>query len=193
MASDRITFRFPIDKQFRADWDDFLRRARDADSTPSQTLQQLVIEYLNQQKHEEEVDDDDEMDRQMVKEYLDQQEDEDEADDEETDRQAPPASEKRKPARKVRKVHRKPPKPVSESELPVSEPELEEGALAQANTPKFRMLALMRSLDDGEGVDPDMLLSKAEQLGIPRPRLEMQKLVRRGILYLHEGLYRTTS
>ena len=165
MASDRITFRFPIDKQFRADWDDFLRRARDADSTPSQTLQQLVIEYLNQQKHEEEVDDDD---------------------DEETDRQAPPASEKRKPARKVRKVHRKPPEPVFE-------PELEEGALAQANTPKFRMLALMRSLDDGEGVDPDMLLSKAKQLGIPRPRLEMQKLVRRGILYLHEGLYRTTS
>ena len=186
VASDRITFRFPIDKQFRADWDDFLRRARDADSTPSQTLQQLVIEYLNQQKHEEEVDDDDEMDRQMVKEYLDQQEDEDEADDEETDRQAPPASEKRKPARKVRKVHRKPPEPVFE-------PELEEGALAQANTPKFRMLALMRSLDDGEGVDPDMLLSKAKQLGIPRPRLEMQKLVRRGILYLHEGLYRTTS
>ena len=186
MASDRITFRFPIDKQFRADWDDFLRRARDADSTPSQTLQQLVIEYLNQQKHEEEVDDDDEMDRQMVKEYLDQQEDEEEADDEATDRQAPPASEKRKPARKVRKVHRKPPEPVFE-------PELEEGALAQANTPKFRMLALMRSLDDGEGVDPDMLLSKAKQLGIPRPRLEMQKLVRRGILYLHEGLYRTTS
>ena len=107
VASDRITFRFPIDKQFRADWDDFLRRARDADSTPSQTLQQLVIEYLNQQ------------------------EDEDEADDEETDRQTPPESEKRKPARKVRKVHRKPPKPVSESELPVSEPELEEGALAQ--------------------------------------------------------------
>ncbi len=190
MASDRITFRFPIDKQFRADWDDFLRRARDADSTPSQTLQQLVIEYLNQQKHEEEVDDDDEMDRQMVKEYLNQQEHEEEVDDddddEETDRQAPPASEKRKPARKVRKVHRKPPEPVFE-------PELEEGALAQANTPKFRMLALMRSLDDGEGVDPDMLLSKAKQLGIPRPRLEMQKLVRRGILYLHEGLYRTTS
>ena len=163
MASDRITFRFPIDKQFRADWDDFLRRARDADSTPSQTLQQLVIEYLNQQKHEEEVDD-----------------------DEETDQQAPPASETRKPARMVRKVHRKPPEPVFE-------PELEKGALAQANTPKFRMLALMRSLDDGEGVDPDMLLSKAKQLGIPRPRLEMQKLVRRGILYLHEGLYRTTS
>ena len=132
------------------------------------------------------MDDDDEMDRQMVKEYLDQQEDEDEADDEETDRQAPPASEKRKPVRKVRKVHRKPPEPVFE-------PELEEGALAQANTPKFRMLALMRSLDDGEGVDPDMLLSKAKQLGIPRPQLEMQKLVRRGILYLHEGLYRTTS
>ena len=86
----------------------------------------------------------------------------------------------------MRKVHRKPPEPVFE-------PELEEGALAQANTPKFRMLALMRSLDDGEGVDPDMLLSKAKQLGIPRPRLEMQKLVRRGILYLHEGLYRTTS
>ncbi len=186
MASDRITFRFPIDKQFRADWDDFLRRARDADSTPSQTLQQLVIEYLNQQKHDEEVDDDDEMDRQMVKEYLNQQEHEGEVDDDEMDRQAPPASEKRKPARKVRKVHRKPPEPVFE-------PDLEGDVLRPGSTPKFRMLALMRSLDDGKGVDPDVLLSEAEQVGIPRPRLEMQKLVRRGIMYLHEGLYRTTS
>ena len=157
MASDRITFRFPIDKQFRADWDDFLRRTRDAGRTPSQMLQQLVIEYLDRQAH-----------------------------DEEADQQALLASEKRKPARKVRKARRQPPEPVLK-------PELEDGVLRPADTPKFRMLALMRSLDDGEGVDPDMLLSKAKQRGIPRPQLEMQKLVRRGILYLHEGLYRTTS
>ncbi len=157
MASDRIIFRFPIDKQFRADWDDFLRRTRDAGRTPSQMLQQLVIEYLDRQAH-----------------------------DEEADRQVLLASEKRKPARKVRKVRRKPPEPVLK-------PELEDGVLRPADTPKFRMLALMRSLDDGEGVDPDMLLSEAERTGIPHPQLEMQKLVRRGILYIHEGLCRTAA
>ncbi|MCH2447970.1 MAG: hypothetical protein MK219_02850 [Candidatus Poseidoniia archaeon] len=157
MASDRITFRFPIDKQFRADWDDFLRRTRDAGRTPSQMLQQLVIEYLDRQAH-----------------------------DEEADQQALLASEKRKPARKVRKVRRQPPEPVLK-------PELEDGVLRPADTPKFRMLALMRSLDDGEGVDPDMLLSEAERTGIPHPQLEMQKLVRRGILYIHEGLCRTAA
>ena len=157
MASDRITFRFPIDKQFRADWDDFLRRTRDAGRTPSQMLQQLVIEYLDRQAH-----------------------------DEEADRQGLLASEKRKPARKVRKVRRKPPEPVFK-------PELEDGVLRPADTPKFRMLALMRSLDDGEGVDPDMLVSEAERTGIPHPQLEMQKLVRRGILYIHEGLCRTAA
>ena len=157
MASDRITFRFPIDKQFRANWDDFLRRTRDAGHTPSQMLQQLVIEYLDRQAH-----------------------------DEEADRQALRTSEKRKPARKMRKVRRKPPEPVLK-------PELEDGVLRPADTPKFRMLALMRSLDDGEGVDPDMLLSEAERTGIPHPQLEMQKLVRRGILYIHEGLCRTAA
>ena len=157
MASDRITFRFPIDKQFRADWDDFLRRTRDAGRTPSQMLQQLVIEYLDRQAH-----------------------------DEEADQQALLASEKRKPVRKVRKVRRQPPEPVLK-------PELEDGVLRPADTPKFRMLALMRSLDDGEGVDPDMLLSEAERTGIPHPQLEMQKLVRRGILYIHEGLCRTAA
>ncbi|MEC9336244.1 MAG: hypothetical protein VYC68_01950, partial [Candidatus Thermoplasmatota archaeon] len=99
MASDRITFRFPIDKEFRADWDEFLRRTRDADSTPSQTLQQLVIEYLNQQNPEEEMDDD-EMDRQMVEEYLNQQEHDEEVNEDEIDEQAPPANEKRKKRKK---------------------------------------------------------------------------------------------
>ena len=117
-------------------------------------LQQLVIEYLDLQAH-----------------------------DEEADRQTLRTSEKRKP---VRKVRRQPPEPVLK-------PELEDGVLRPADTPKFRMLALMRSLDDGEGVDPDMLLSEAERTGIPHPQLEMQKLVRRGILYIHEGLCRTAA
>ena len=157
MASDRITFRFPIDKQFRADWDDFLRRTRDAGRTPSQMLQQFVVEYLDRQAH-----------------------------DEEADRQVLLASEKHKVARRVRKTRPRPPKPVFE-------PELEEGALRPADTPKFRMLALMRSLDGGEGVAPDMLITEAERTGIPHPQLEMQKLVRRGILYIHDGLCRTAA
>ena len=157
MAADRVTFRFPIDQQFRADWDDFLRRTRDAGRTPSQTLQQLVVEYLDRQAH-----------------------------DEEADRQALLATEKRKPRRKVLKVRRKPP-------APAFEPELEGGAMRPEDTPKFRMLALMRSLDKGGGVEPDRLLGEAERIGVPHPQLEMQKLVRRGILYIHDGMCRTAA
>ena len=52
-------------------------------------------------------------------------------------------------------------------------------------TPKFRLLELVRSLDDGDGIAPDSLVSAAEEKGIPNPRLQMNKMIRRGILYVH--------
>jgi len=54
-------------------------------------------------------------------------------------------------------------------------------------TPKFRLLELIRDLDGDEGISPDELVIKAEAAEIPRPRLQMDKMVRRGILYIHKG------
>ena len=56
MAPDRVTFRFPIDSQFRVDWDDFRQRAKDAGKTTAQLLQELVMEHLDDEAHGEESD-----------------------------------------------------------------------------------------------------------------------------------------
>jgi len=54
-------------------------------------------------------------------------------------------------------------------------------------TPKFKLLELVREIDDEEGISPDELVLKAEAANIARPRLQMNKMIRRGILYIHEG------
>ena len=64
------------------------------------------------------------------------------------------------------------------------EPEDSDSVTIQ-DTPKFRLLELVRSLDAGEGIDPYTLVTKAEEEGIARPRLQMNKMIRRGILYVH--------
>ena len=51
-------------------------------------------------------------------------------------------------------------------------------------TPKFKLLELVREIDDEEGISPDELVLKAEAANIARPRLQMNKMIRRGILYL---------
>ncbi len=57
--------------------------------------------------------------------------------------------------------------------------------------PKFRLLALMRTLDEGDGVTPKQLFSEAVDLGIDQPEELSQKLIRRGVIYIHEGRYKT--
>ena len=59
-------------------------------------------------------------------------------------------------------------------------------------TPKFKLLELVREIDDEEGIAPDELLLKAEAADIPRPRLQMNKMIRRGILYVHLGRVHVT-
>ena len=59
-------------------------------------------------------------------------------------------------------------------------------------TPKFLLLELVRELDDEGGLSPEELVIKAESAGIPRPRLQMNKMIRRGILYIHEGKIHVT-
>ena len=59
-------------------------------------------------------------------------------------------------------------------------------------TPKFKLLELVRELDEEEGITPEELVIKAEDSGISRPRLQMNKMIRRGILYIHEGKIHVT-
>ena len=59
-------------------------------------------------------------------------------------------------------------------------------------TPKFKLLELVRELDEEEGITPEELVIKAEASGISRPRLQMNKMIRRGILYIHEGKIHVT-
>ena len=54
-------------------------------------------------------------------------------------------------------------------------------------TPKFRLLELVRENAGEEGITPENLVAKAESANIPRPRLQMNKMIRRGILYIHKG------
>ena len=59
-------------------------------------------------------------------------------------------------------------------------------------TPKFKFLELVRELDVDDGISPEDLLTKAGASEIPRPRLQMNKMIRRGILYIHEGKIHVT-
>ncbi len=61
-----------------------------------------------------------------------------------------------------------------------------------SQTPKFRFLDLVRELVTEEGISPDELVIKAEAAEIPRPRLQMNKMIRRGILYIHKGKIHVT-
>ena len=118
--------------------------------------------------------------QELVMEHLD-----DEAHGEESDLRALIESEEPQ-VRKVRKTRKRAP-------VVPFKPKLDVGAMRPEDTPKFRILTLFRSLNKGDGVDPDDLLAEADRLEIPDPQREMQKLVRRGILYIHDGMCRTAT
>ena len=118
--------------------------------------------------------------QELVMEHLD-----DEAHGEESDLQALIESEEPL-VPKVRKMRKRAP-------VVPFKPKLDVGAMRPEDTPKFRILTLFRSLNKGDGVDPDKLLAEADRLEIPDPQREMQKLVRRGILYIHDGMCRTAT
>ena len=63
----------------------------------------------------------------------------------------------------------------------------DDDSLDIAQTHKFKLLELVRELDNEQGISPEELVTKAEDVKIPRPRLQMNKMIRRGILYIHKG------
>ena len=74
----------------------------------------------------------------------------------------------------------------------VKKKEVDDDSPDITQTPKFRLLELVRENAGEEGINPEDLVAKAESANIPRPRLQMNKMIRRGILYIHKGKVHVT-
>ena len=161
----KLNFRMSIPSDFRDDWSFFNDRAKIEGMTPAELLQDLIEEYLSEYKEE------------RIKA------------EKELDDVAGPLRDK-KVKKKV--VSKKKPKQrksfVSKvATIKPSKAEEEEELISIVDTPKFKLIRLARSLDSGEGIDPDDLLKAAGDEDIVNPRLQMNKMIRRGILYIHLG------
>jgi len=165
VAPKKLNFRMSIPSEFRDDWDFFNERSKIEGITTAELLRDLIEEYVEEFESE----------RAQAEEELDEL-----------------APLRDKVPKKVR--IKKPVKPKKKSFVTRKatvnrkrdEPESDEEITIQ-DTPKFRLLELVRRLDLGEGIDSDSLVSAAEEEGIPNPRLQMDKMIRRGILYVHLG------
>ncbi len=152
-----------IPPDFRDDWNFFGSRAKIEGITTAELLRDLIEEYL-EEFHEE---------RAQAEQELDEV-----------------APLRDKVPKKV--TIKKPVKPKKKSFLARKatitrkrvESDEEEHITIQT-TPKFILLELVRKLDVEDGIDSDSLISAAEEEGIANPRLQMNKMIRRGILYVH--------
>jgi hypothetical protein len=152
-----------IPSDFRDDWIFFGSRAKIEGITTAELLRDLIEEYLEEFNEE----------RAQAEEELDEL-----------------APIRDKVPKKV--IIKKPVKPKKKSFLArkatitrkQSESDENEDITIQ-NTPKFLLLELVRKLDVEDGIDSDSLISAAEEEGIANPRLQMNKMIRRGILYVH--------
>tara|TARA_B100000029_G_scaffold98918_1_gene89141 strand:+ start:118 stop:597 length:480 start_codon:yes stop_codon:yes gene_type:complete len=157
-----------IPDDFRKDWDLFNKRSKVEGMTPADLLQDLVEEYLDEFREE------------MEKAA------------EELDEVAGPLRDA--PPRKV-KIQKPKKKKFLAKKAKIKRASEEEEKPIQANikdTPKFKLLTLVRELDVGDGITPDELVEAAEEDKIQNPRLQMNKLIRRGILYVHLGRVHVT-
>ena len=158
-----------IPSDFKADWDFFNSRSKIEGMTPAELLRDLIEEYLEEFEAE----------RAQAEEEMDD---------------LAPIRDKVPKKVKVKK----PVKPKKKSFLArkatitKKRDEPEEETLTIKDTPKFRLLELARSMDSGMGINPDKLYEAAEKESISRPRLQVNKMVRRGILYVHLGRVHVT-
>ena len=159
-----------IPTDFRKDWNLFNKRCKVEGMTPANLLQHLIEEYLDEFREEMEKAQG-ELDE--VAGPL---------------RDAPPKKVKIKKPKKKSFLARK--ATISVSKKTEQEEELED--LDIKDTPKFKFLTLVKDLDIGSGIPPEELLALAGEEGIPNPRLQMDKMIRRGILYVHLGRIHVT-
>ena len=155
-----------IPPEFHDQWTFFGSRAKIEGMTTAELLQDLIDEYLEEFKEE----------REQAEEELDDL-----------------APLRDKVPRKVKVKKPVQPKKKSFVSKKVSITKKKDDSsddvdvMTIQNTPKFKLLELVRSLDSGNGVDPEKLREAAQEEGIVNPRLQMNKMLRRGILYAHLG------
>ena len=171
MPPKNLNFRMSIPHDFRKDWDFLNKRSKIEGMTPAELIRDLIEEYLEEfqeeaAKAEKELDEVAGPLRDKVPRKV-------------TVKKRPKPKKKSFVARKAIITRKK------------DEPE-EAELISIQDTPKFRFLELVRSLNSEEGIDPDTLLNAAAKEGITNPRLQMKKMVRRGILYLHLGRVHVT-
>lgn len=160
MAPKNLNFRMAIPEEFRNKWALFNNRAKVEEVTTAELLKDLIEDYLEEFGDEVEAPDSNVKDAKSPKKRI--------------IKKALPAKKKAFVSKKVSITIKR------------DDSSDDENAGIQ-DTPKFKLLELMRSLDSGNGVDPDELRSAAQDKGITNPRLQLNKMLRRGILYAHEG------
>ena len=170
VAPKRLNFRMSIPTDFRKDWDLFNKRCKIEGMSPVDLLQDLIEEYLKEFREEME----------NAKDEL----------DEVAGPLAAPSPKKIRIKKPKRKSFISKKATISVSKKAEKAEELEDMDIS--DTPKFKLLELVRDLDIGSGIPPDELLSLAGEQGIPNPRLQMNKMIRRGILYVHLGRIHVT-
>ena len=161
MAPKNLNFRMAIPEEFRNKWSLFNNRAKVEEITTADLLKDLIEDYLEEFGDELEAPDSNVKEANTPKKRI--------------IKKALPAKKKVFVSKKVN---------ITIKKADFSD---DEDALGIQDTPKFKLLELMRSLDSGNGVDPDELRSAAQDKGITNPRLQLNKMMRRGILYAHEG------
>lgn len=165
-----LNFRMSIPSDFRKDWDFLNKRSKIEGMTPAELIRDLIEEYLEEFQEE------------AAKA------------EKELDEVAGPLRDKA--PRKVTVKKRAKPKKKSflarRATITKKKEEPEAVALTIQDTPKFRLLELVRSLDSEEGIDADTLVIEAGKEKIKNPRLQLNKMIRRGILYVHLGRIHVT-
>ena len=159
-----LNFRMSIPNDFRKDWDFLNKRSKIEGMTPAELIRDLIEEYLEEfqeeaAKAEQELDE--------VAGPL-----RDKAPRKVTVKKRPKAKKKSFLAKKAIITKKK------------EEPE-DAGSISIQDTPKFRLLELVRSMDSEDGIAQDTLIIEAGKESIPNPRLQLNKMIRRGILYVH--------
>ena len=180
MAPKDSDFRMSISSEFSGVWKSFKSRADEEGVDPAVLIENFVKEYMEDYvtDNEEETNFDEDFDESAMLAKLTGS-----SSIEEEEKPVPiPKKVKVKKAVKAKK------KSFLAKKATVTrkreDPDTEESVTIQ-NTPKFRLLELVRKLDVEDGINPEKLVIEAEKEGIPRPRLQMNKMIRRGILYVH--------
>ena len=172
MPPKSLNFRLAIPSEFREEWDLFGEKAKNSDISTADLIRKLITEYLDNSE-----DDFDES--AVLAELTGTQKSDDEVStvkDEVAHKKK--VVKKQAPAKKKSFLARR-------ATITKKKVEEDEDDIHIQNTPKFRLLELVRDLDNGEGIDPETLVAEAEKARIPNPRLQMNKMIRRGILYVH--------